>query len=177
MPSRSALRSSSRSAPRAVSRFVAALGLGFGLTLAALAVGHEYKAGDIVVGHPYARATVPGQPSAGAYLSIENKGREKDTLTAVHAAIAKSTELHAMTMDGNVMKMREVGAIDIKPSETISMQPGGGFHLMLIGIAKPLRPGDTFPMTLTFAKAGKIDVSVYVEDPAKAGASGAGHKH
>ena len=156
-------------------RFIAALGLSLGLST--LAIGHEYKVGNIAIDHPYARATAPGQPSAGAYLSIENNGKEKDTLTSISTTIAKSTEVHSMTMDGNVMKMREVSSIDIKPSEKIAMQPGGGFHIMLIGLRKPLKTGDKFPMTLTFEKAGKIEVNVYVEDMSKAGEKTAEHKH
>jgi copper(I)-binding protein len=163
-------------------KFVFRLVFGLGAILAA---GHATAADSIVISHPYARATVPGQPSGGAYISIENKGKETDTLKSLSSSIAKSTELHTMSMEGGVMKMREVGTVDIKPSEKIAMQPGGGYHIMLIGLNKPLKSGDHFPMTLTFAKAGKVEVNVEVEafnsnsnsnsDNGNAGDKNAGH--
>jgi copper(I)-binding protein len=161
---------------------IAAVSFALALTLAA---GNALAAGNIAVGHSYARATVPGQPSAGAYLSIENKGKEADTLKSISTPVAKTAEVHTMKMDGDVMKMREAGNIDIKPSEKISMQPGGGYHVMLMGLNKPLKNGDHFPMTLTFAKAGKVEIDVTVEAPGAANSSSnsgmgdkdAGHMH
>lgn len=140
----------------------------------ALAAGQAVAAGNITVSQAFARPTVPGQPTGGAYISIENKGKVADTLKSVSSPIAKSTEVHTMKMDGDVMKMREVGSIDIKPSEKITMQPGDGYHIMLMGLSKPLKTGDRFPMTLNFAKAGKINVDVAVEAP---GDKTAGHMH
>ncbi len=124
---------------------------------------HEYKVGDLTIGHPYSHTTVPGQPTAGAFLSIENHGKNDDKLTAVTSPIAKSAELHTMSMDGDIMKMREVQDIGIKSTETLTMKPGSGYHIMLFGLQHPLKAGDQFPMTLTFEKAGKVDVSVHVE--------------
>lgn len=170
--------SSRRTMQRAIAVLGLNLALGIGLTagLSAAAAAHEYKAGEIAIGHPYARATAPGQPSAGAYFSLENKGAQADTLVSVNAAIAKSTQIHMMSMEGDVMKMREVGPLAIKPAEKIVMKPGGGYHIMLIGLSQPLKAGDKFPMTLTFEKAGKVEVSVYVED-VKAGDKPMEHMH
>ena len=134
------------------------------LALTGTAYAHDYKVAELQIGHPWARPTVPGQPSGGAYLSIENKGKAGDKLIAVASPIAKSAEIHTMSMEGNVMKMREVGSIDIKPTEKIAMQPGNGYHIMLIGLSQPLKVGDKIPLTLTFEKAGKLEVSIYVED-------------
>ena len=158
------------------------------LLLATLLIGtsafaHEYKAGNLVIGHPYARATVPGQPSGGAYMSIENTGKQADRLVGVASPVAKATEIHTMSMEGNVMRMREVSAVDIKPLEKVAMKPGDGYHIMLIGLSQPLKAGEKFPLTLTFEWAGKVDVSVVVEDKNKADKSGAaakeetGHQH
>jgi copper(I)-binding protein len=72
--------------------------------------------------------------------------------------------MHTMSMDGNVMKMREVSSIELKPSVKVSMKPGDGYHIMLIGLKQPLKIGDKFPLTLTFEKAGKAEVTVWVED-------------
>ena len=150
---------------------VVAAALACALTLAS---GQAAAAGDIAVSQAFARPTVPGQPTGGAYISLENRGKVADTLKSVSSAVAKSTEVHTMKMDGDVMRMREVGSIDIKPSEKISMQPGDGYHIMLMGLNKPLKSGEHFPMTLDFAKAGKINVDVTVEAP---GDKTAGHMH
>ncbi len=147
-----------------------------GLALSGVVSAHDYQAGDLHVSHPWARPTVPGQPSGGAYLSIENKGKAGDKLISAASPVAKSTEIHTMSMDGNVMKMREVGSIDIKPSEKIAMQPGKGYHIMLIGLSQPLKTDDKIPLTLTFEKAGKLEVSVHVEDKS-AGKGGMEHMH
>ena len=136
---------------------------------------HDYKLGALKIDHPYARATVPGQPSGGAYLSIENTGVGADKLLGATSPAAKSVEIHTMRMDGNVMKMREVGEVELQPMSTLTMAPGGGFHIMLMGLTKPLKVGDKFPMTLTFQKAGKIDVSVSVDD--MSGKPGTMHQH
>ncbi|MEB0014103.1 copper chaperone PCu(A)C [Glaciimonas sp. Gout2] len=136
----------------------------FACIISASVCAHDYKLGALKIDHPYARATVPGQPSGGAYLSIENTGPGTDKLLGATSPAAKSVEIHTMRMDGDVMKMREVGEVELQPTSTLNMAPGGGFHIMLMGLTKPLKVGDKFPMTLTFQKAGKIDVSVSVDD-------------
>ncbi|HJV87286.1 MAG TPA: copper chaperone PCu(A)C [Noviherbaspirillum sp.] len=137
-----------------------------------------YKLKELRLDNPYARATVPGQPSGGAFLTIENTGKEADKLVAASSPVAKSVQIHTMAMEGNVMKMREVSQIELKPSEKLVMKPGEGYHVMLIGLAQPLKAGDKFPLTLTFEKAGKIEVSVTVQDRNKPmGEQGMRHGH
>ncbi|MGS0741288.1 copper chaperone PCu(A)C [Glaciimonas sp. GG7] len=136
----------------------------FALAFSVSAYAHDYKIGTLKVDHPYARATVPGQPAGGAYLSIQNTGNDTDKLLSATSPAAKSVEIHDMKMEGNVMKMREVGEVELHPMSTLVMAPGGGYHIMLMGLTKPLKVGDKFPMTLTFQKAGKIEVSVSVDD-------------
>lgn len=155
---------------RSVSLFVCAL------AVSVSAYAHEYDLGSLHIGHPYARATVPGQPSGGAFLSIENKGKEADKLIGVSSPAAKNAEIHTMSMDGNVMKMREVGEIELAPASTVNMTPGNGYHIMLIGLTQPLKAGDKFPLTLTFQKAGKVEVSVHVTD-LSGKAADAPHQH
>ncbi|KAF1047713.1 MAG: hypothetical protein GAK35_00528 [Herbaspirillum frisingense] len=149
------------------------------LATAPLSQAHEYKLGQLEIGHPYARSTVPGQPAGGAYFSIENKGSAPDRLVALSSPVAKTTEIHTMAMEGNLMKMREVdGGLEVKPGQKIAMQPGNGYHIMLMGLSKPLKAGDKVPLTLTFEKAGKVDVTVNVEDAAAAGKDDMkGHMH
>jgi len=134
------------------------------LLTGAAADAHEIIAGDIHIKHPVARATVPGQPAGAAYLSIENRGKTTDKLLAAESPAAKSVQIHTMSMEGNVMKMREVGALPLPPGATVSMKPGDGYHIMLIGLKQPLKPGEEVPLTLTFEQAGKVNVPVRVED-------------
>lgn len=121
---------------------------------------------ELFVEHAYARSTVPGQTNGAAYLTIENKGKHADKLIAAASPAAESVQIHTMSMAGNVMKMREVQTIELKPRAKITMNPGDGYHIMLIGLKQPLKRGEKFPLTLSFEKAGKVEVSVTVEDTA-----------
>ena len=150
------------------------------LTLAGVgAAAHEYAAGDVKIGHPWARKTAPGVPTGGAFLTLRNTGSTPERLLGASFAGADHVELHTMSMDGNVMKMREVGTIDIPPGQTVELKPGQP-HMMLIGLKAPLKAGDMLPMTLKFEKAGEVKVDLKVEENAPAGmgmpASGA-HQH
>jgi len=135
------------------------------LLISSAAIAHDYRAGDIHVEHPYARATVPGQTSGAAYLTLENKGKQSDTLISAQSPAAQSVEIHTMSMTSDhVMRMREVGSIELKPQGKIVMQAGDGYHIMLLGLKAPLKAGDKLPLTLTFKKAGKVEASISVED-------------
>lgn len=135
------------------------------LLMCGLALAHDYRAGDIHIDHPYARATMPGQTSGSAYLTLENKGKQGDELISARSPAAQSVEIHTMSMTANhVMRMREVSGIELKPQEKIVMQPGDGYHLMLLGLKASLKAGDQLPLTLTFKKAGKVETSIYVEE-------------
>lgn len=124
----------------------------------------NYQVGDIRIDDAYARPTMPGQPSAGAYVTIENNGKDSDKLISAASPAAKSVEIHTMSMEGNVMRMREVPHIEIKPGAKVAMKPGHGYHIMLIGISQSLKVGDKIPLTLTFEKSGKVEVSATVID-------------
>jgi periplasmic copper chaperone A len=134
------------------------------IAASAPALAHDYQAGEVRIDHPYARATVPGQPSGAAYLTLENRGKTADRLIGTDSPVAKKTEIHTMSMEGNVMKMRQVDGIELAPAATIAMKPGDGYHIMLLGLKQPLKVGDKLPLTLTFEKAGKVELSVFVED-------------
>jgi periplasmic copper chaperone A len=135
------------------------------------AFAHDYELKSLAIGHPFTRATPPGAKSAGAFLTIANSGKEADRLVGVRSAIAGMVQIHEMAMDGSVMRMREVKGIDIKPGATVALSPGS-YHVMLADLKQPLKEGDSFPLTLTFEKAGSIEVKVEVE------AMGAGsHMH
>ena len=139
------------------------------LTLATLAASaHSYKLGEIDIDHPNARPTVAGQSVGAGFMTLVNKGGA-DRLLSAKTAVAASVQMHSMSMDGNVMKMRQLDALELPAAQTVELKPGA-FHLMLVGLKAPLKAGDTFPMTLKFEKAGEVVVTVNVEtpEPAKA---------
>ena len=147
----------------------------FLLVVLAFAAGaHEYKAGDLKIGHPWARMTAPGQPSGGAYLKLQNNGSAADRLVGGSTPAADHVEMHSMSMDGDVMKMREGKAIDVAPGQTVELKPGA-LHLMLVGLKAPLKAGDKVPMTLKFEKAGEVKVELKIEELAPGAA--VEHKH
>jgi copper(I)-binding protein len=108
---------------------------------------------------PWARASV-GQPDSGAvYLTIVS--RVSDRLTAAASPAAKVVELHMMSMEG---EMRPIDTIEVLAGWPVSLTPGG-LHLMLVGLAQPLREGRSFALTLFFDKAGRREITVAVEEP------------
>jgi len=141
------------------------------LAISASTSAHEYTLGTLHIAHPHARATAPGQPSGAAYFGIENTGKTPDQLIAIKSPIAKSVELHTMSMTDNVMRMREVTTLEIPPAAKITMAPGDGYHIMLVGLTHQLKPGEKFPMTLNFRNAGKLEISVVVDDEKNSGAT------
>ncbi len=136
------------------------------VALAAAASGtHAYQIGSIKIDHPYARATAPGQPAGGGYMTLINGG-VADRLVSASAGVSRSVELHEMKMEGDLMKMRQVDGIEMSRGSTVELKPGG-FHVMFIGLKAPLREGASFPMKLTFEKAGELTVEVEVEAPGR----------
>ena len=148
-----------------------------GVVLIALLAGgvagaaDAYTAGGLTIEQPWARATPVKAKTGVVYLTIRNDGGQDDRLTAATTPASNKAELHTHVMEGNVMKMRPVKGIDIKGGGTIALAPGG-YHLMLMGLEKPLREGSRFPLTLAFEKAGSVTVEVEVK---AMGAMGDGH--
>lgn len=149
------------------------LALAFAL-LPTMAGALDYSLASLHIGHPFARATPPGARAGGAFLTVENKGSTADRLIAASSPVAGVVEIHEMVMEGSVMKMRAIPGIEIKPGARVELKPGG-YHVMLMDLKRPLQKGERFPLSLTFEKAGKIEISVAVEDRAATG--GAAHKH
>jgi copper(I)-binding protein len=106
----------------------------------------------------YSRATPKGATVGAGYMKITNNGTAPDRLISSSSDVAGKVEVHEMTMDKGVMKMRPLkGGLEIKPGETVILKPGS-FHVMFVGLKKPLRKGDHVKATLVFEKAGKGDV-------------------
>jgi len=131
--------------------------------LATPVLAQEIKAGDLVIASAWSRATPSGAKVAGAYLTVENKGASADRLVSGSADIAGRVEIHEMTMDGGVMRMRPLDkGLAIDPGKTVKLAPGG-YHIMLMDLKSPLKQGDKVPVTLQFEKAGKVNVALDVQ--------------
>jgi copper(I)-binding protein len=138
------------------SRGLAAL---FAAALAASpAFAHDTKIGDLMLEHPHSRATPSTARTGAGYLTIRNHGQEADRLVAVACDCAETSEIHEMTMENNVMRMRELAdGLPIPAGGSAELKPGG-YHLMFIGLKAPFTEGEMVKATLTFEKAGSVDV-------------------
>ena len=144
---------------RIVAAAVAALAL---LVAAGLASAHEYRAGDLLIAHPWARATLTANQAGAIYLAVINMGTQADTLLSASTSAAEQAMLHETVMDGDVARMVHVGEIDIPADGSLVLEPGGK-HLMLTGLSAPLAEGQTFTLTLQFRRAGAVEVEVHIE--------------
>lgn len=121
----------------------------------------EFTSGDITVVNPWARASAGKARNGGAYMELVNRGNDVDRLIGASTPAAKKAELHTHLMEGDIMVMRQIKAIEINPGVASVLKPGG-LHIMLMGLKAPLKMGETFPITLTFEKSGKIEIKVIV---------------
>ncbi|HZC57583.1 MAG TPA: copper chaperone PCu(A)C [Xanthobacteraceae bacterium] len=118
----------------------------------------DYDVGSIHISQPWSRATPKGATSGAGYMTITNKGTVPDRLNCVSSNASAQCQIHTMTMEDGVMKMRPVeGGLEIAPGATITLKPGG-FHMMLLDLKHPLEQGQNVKATLKFDNAGTVDV-------------------
>ena len=118
--------------------------------------------GDLVISSPWSRATPGGAQVAAGYLVITNKGLSAERLISFATDLAEQPEIHEMTNEGGVMKMRPLAkGLSIPAGASVKLEPGG-YHLMLLKLKKPLVAGQRFKATLVFEKAGPLDVEFEV---------------
>lgn len=125
------------------------------------------RAGDIAVEQAWARATVPSAKTGAAYLTIRNGGTHADRIVSMTASVAGRAMGHQTQREGDVLKMQEA-PLDVPPGGVLEMKPGGT-HVMLMDLKGALKPGQEFPLTLTFEKAGTVQVPVKVGKPGAMG--------
>jgi len=132
------------------------------LALSSPAMAEDAQVGTLKISAAWARATPKGASVGGGYLTVTNTGKESDRLVGGSSDVSSGFEIHEMSMDKGVMKMRPVAdGVEIKPGQTVTLKPGG-FHIMLTGLKKPLVQGEHIKGTLTFVKAGKVEVDFTV---------------
>ena len=129
---------------------------------AAQDMGGTFKAGDIVIETPWLRATPHGAGVAGGYMKITNNGKDPDRLVAATLEGAPRVELHEMRMSGSVMQMRPLAhGVELKPGATVELKPGG-YHVMGMDLIRGFNEGDRVKGTLSFEKAGKVEIEYRV---------------
>ncbi len=137
------------------------------------ALAEDYKVGNIMVGDTWARVTLQSRPAA-AYMTLHNMGDTADSIVGASSPLAERVELHTHTMTDGVMRMRQVETIELPAKGHTELKPGG-LHLMIFGLKRLVKKGETIPITLTLKTAGNVEIKAMVG--AKAGAMDhSGHK-
>lgn len=155
-------------------------------TLAVLALStcaafaHEFTLGALEIHHPASKATLPGQPVGGGFMTIVNTGTQADRLVSITAPdVSDDVQIHEMAIENDIMKMRQLpDGIEIPAGATVELK-SGGLHVMFMRIKHPFKEGDKFKGTLNFEKAGAIDVDFAIESakPGTKPAEGASGNH
>lgn len=134
-------------------------------TLVTAADTPSISVGPLKIENAFTRPTPGGATAAAGYVTIVNSGSTPDRLVSATSDISAKTQIHEMKMDNGVMEMRELtDGLPIPAGATVALSPGG-YHIMFVDLKHPVKPGDVIHTTLTFEKAGKVDV------PFKAAAS------
>lgn len=139
------------------------------------ASAHEATSKGVTVAHPWARATPGGATVGVAFMEIRTDKGVTDRLIGAASPAAGRVEVHTHIMDGDVMKMRRVEAVDLKEGSSLILKPMGE-HLMLFDLNAPLKEGDLVKIQLKFEKAGTIDIEGTVEPAGAMGPHGMDHQ-
>jgi len=134
--------------------------------LAVSVQAEDFELGALTLEDPYIRAMPASAKVSSGYMKIHNHGETADTLLAAASPNAARIEIHEMKMEDNVMRMRPLPqGLELPAGEVVPLEKGGD-HLMIFDPNKELVKGETFPLSLEFAKAGVIDLLVEIRDVA-----------
>lgn len=151
--------------------------MALGLAMAAAVVpaqAHDFKKGELVLDHPWSRATAKGAKVAGGYLVVKNAGSADDVLVGGDTSIAEKVEIHEMAVTDGVMTMRKLDdGLAVPANGQVELKPGS-YHIMFQGLKRQLVEGESFDANLVFSKAGTVAVSFKVEGIGK---RDSGHDH
>ena len=117
-------------------------------------------ANPIAVSGGWTRPAAAGLNGAG-YLTVVNRGSRPDRLMGASSAVASAVSIHRSLQVGGVMTMRTLPFVDVAAGSRVTLAPGG-LHLMLEGLRRPLRAGESVPVSLSFAKAGRVSARLAV---------------
>jgi len=134
--------------------------LSFGCVTTGMAA--DFAAGQLELNDLWVRASVPGQTNGAGYMQIVNPSATGDRLLSVQSEAATRVELHTVTTEDGVAKMREVTGIDIPAHGSTKLAPGG-FHVMFLQLTAPFKQDAVIPVVLKFEKAGDVRVNFTVK--------------
>lgn len=130
--------------------------------------------GDLMISGAFTRATLPNAPVGGGYVTITNTGDEADRLLDAQSSFSPDVQIHEMAVVNDVMQMSQLpDGLEIPAGETVTLEPGG-LHLMFMDISQPFVEGETVPVTLSFERAGDVEIELAVQ---AFGASGMSSGH
>ena len=139
------------------------------------ALAQANQSEGLAVHHAWSRETAAGQSVGGGFMTISNRGAAADRLLSGTSPVAAEVQLHTMTMDGGIMRMRRVeGGIVVPAKGALELKPGS-YHIMFMGLKRQLRQGERFPVTLRFQRAGSVTVQVSVLPVTSSGSMDSGH--
>ena len=133
-----------------------------------MAYAAEITASALVVEQAWARATTPSTKTGATYLTVRNTGSEPDSILSMETPVAGQALAHQTRLEGDVSRMSEAGPLSVPLGGALEMKPGGT-HIMLMDLKGGLKLGQQFPLTITFEKAGKVEVPVKVGKPGAMG--------
>ena len=120
---------------------------------------------SLVATEAYARAVPPGQTNSAVFMQLQNTDRQAHALVKAASPVAKVVELHNHLNENGVMKMRQVEQIELPAGKTVALKPGS-FHIMLIGLNKPLKVGEIVELSLSFEDGTSLQLSAPVQEVA-----------
>ncbi|WP_419537023.1 copper chaperone PCu(A)C [Endozoicomonas sp.] len=126
----------------------------------------EHSKQELQLLNASARATKPGMSSSAAYMTIQNGTDKAVQIRSLTSPVAKKTELHTTEMNNGMMKMRRVDNLTINPGDEVELKPGG-YHVMLMGLKKPIATNSKVPVTITFSNGDKKTVVAHAMDEIK----------
>tara|TARA_B100000678_G_scaffold211280_2_gene178865 strand:+ start:699 stop:1214 length:516 start_codon:yes stop_codon:yes gene_type:complete len=134
----------------------------------------EAATSEIAITAPWSRETAEGQDAGGAFMTIANTGSGADRLTGGSTPVAGEVQVHTVDMTDGVMRMRQLeDGLEVPAGGSVTLKPGS-FHIMLMQLTQPLEQGEAVPLTLTFEKAGPVEVELVVEPVGSQGPDAAG---
>lgn len=120
---------------------------------------------EVTVAEPWVRATVAQQKATGAFMTLTSIADAR--LVSASSPAAGVVEVHEMAMEGDVMKMRAVPAVNLPAGKAVDLKPGG-YHIMLMGLKQPLKAGETVPVTLVIEGKDQKRETIEVQAPVRA---------
>jgi copper(I)-binding protein len=134
---------------------------------------------SVQISDPWVRGTVAQQKATGAFMRLT--ADQPMRLVAASSPVAGVVEIHEMTMEQGVMRMRAIPGLELPAKQPVELKPGG-YHVMLMDLKQPVAPGSTVPLTLVFETADKRRIEQSVQAPVRALAAPAGqsmgeHQH